>query len=90
MRGGYHVYKDVWQPRLDEILTTRQQLGNPEDRHAVTVIKLLYIDGNEELIVGRVTREISIGHVGTSCRMTTRSHARLLVSEDGHHFNKQV
>ena len=45
---GYHVYKDVWQPRLDEILTTRQELGNPEDQHAVVVIKPL--DGNEELI----------------------------------------
>ena len=49
---GYHVYRSVWTPVLGELLYTEQELGNPEDRYAVSVLK-------SSTIVGHIPREIS-------------------------------
>ena len=31
---GHHIFKEVWTPRLGEILTVRKEVGNAHDRHA--------------------------------------------------------
>ena len=49
---GHHIYKRVWDPYLDELLTVQPEAGNDHDRHAVSVLK----DGE---IVGHVPKEIS-------------------------------
>ena len=36
---SYHVYRSVWTPVLGELLYTEQEIGNPEDRYAVSVLK---------------------------------------------------
>ena len=28
---GFHVYKNIWAPVLDEVHPTQQEHGNPED-----------------------------------------------------------
>ena len=33
------VYKDVWVPVLHEVLQTKQEFDNEEDRYAVAVFK---------------------------------------------------
>ena len=69
---GHHIYKEIWTPVINEILSCSQEHGNSEDRFAVSVIK----DGD---IVGHVPREIShvvwyfIEHDGiVDCRVTGR------------------
>ena len=47
---GFHVYKDIWNPVLHEVLQTKQEFGNVEDQYAVVVIK--ESDG-ESLTVGQ-------------------------------------
>ena len=49
---GFHVYKDIWDPKLNEILQTKRELNNYVDKHAVAVCR-----GDET--VGHVPREIS-------------------------------
>ena len=36
---GYHVFKEIWTPRLGEILVVSQEAGNAHDRHAVALLK---------------------------------------------------
>ena len=48
---GYHVYRSIWTPVLGELLYTEQELGNPEDRYAVSVLK-------SSTIVGHILRGI--------------------------------
>ena len=36
---GYHVYKDIWTPRIQEELTCEREPGNQHDEHAVKVLK---------------------------------------------------
>ena len=69
---GHHVYKDVWNPVLQEELPTQQEQGNPEDRYAISVMKA-------GIIVGHVPKEISkicwkfIDREGTiTCKITGR------------------
>ena len=35
---GYHDYKRVWTPVLDEMLSTEIERGNPHDEYAVVLI----------------------------------------------------
>ena len=35
---GYHEYKRVWTPVLDEMLSTEIERGNPHDEYAVAVM----------------------------------------------------
>ena len=36
---GYHVYRDVWEPRIGEKLIAKQEFDNPMDKFAVKVTK---------------------------------------------------
>lgn len=49
---GHHIYKTVWTPTVGETLQVSQELSNPHDVYAVSVLK----DAN---IVGHVPREIN-------------------------------
>ena len=49
---GYHIYKDIWDPRMGEKLSCLQEPGNVHDIYAVSVMK-----GDD--IVGHVPRNIS-------------------------------
>jgi len=50
--SGHHIYKEIWTPVINEILSCSQEHDNSEDPFAVSVIK----DGD---IVGHVPREVS-------------------------------
>ena len=69
---GFHVYKGVWSPSINEELPTQQEHGNPADPHAVAIMKT-------GAVVGHVPREIStfcwyfLTRNGTiSCTVTER------------------
>ena len=36
---GFHVYKAIWVPVLDEVLQAKQEFDNEEDQYAVAVVK---------------------------------------------------
>ena len=48
---SHHVFKDVWTPRVGEILRIGKEAGNTHDRRVVAVLKA---DGT---IVGHVPRK---------------------------------
>jgi len=39
---GYHVYKDVWDPSLDESVRCEREDRNPQDPYAAQVVILIY------------------------------------------------
>ena len=49
---GYHVYKDVWEAAIGEVLVCRREPSNAADRYAVAVTK-------EETIIGHLPRKLS-------------------------------
>ena len=49
---GYHIYRAIWNPTVEETLDCTQESSNPRDRYAVSVQK----DGQ---IVGHLPRKIS-------------------------------
>ena len=53
---GFHQYKDsTWRsPSLSDKLSLLPQPHNPEDKHAVAVVK-----GDDQIVVGHLPREIS-------------------------------
>lgn len=53
---GYHVYKDVWDPYLDDTFTTKHERANSHDRYAMAVIP---DDVKRKRTVGHLPREIS-------------------------------
>ena len=73
---GFHVYKDVWVPILHEVLQTKQEFDNEEDRYAVAVFKTT-TGSSDQVTVGHVPRSISrvcwyfIQHDGEiTCKIT--------------------
>ena len=44
---GFHSYKDMWNPVLEEVLACRRERQNFRDRYAVSVM-------NNETIVGHL------------------------------------
>ena len=36
---GHHVFKNIWTPRLGEVLLVSQEAGNIHDRRAVALLK---------------------------------------------------
>ena len=36
---GFHVYKELWNPKLNEKLETIHEENNPHDRYAVAAIR---------------------------------------------------
>ena len=53
---GYHEYRLLWTPVIDEILAARPEIGNSFDRYAIAAYKQC---GATEQIVGHLPREIS-------------------------------
>ena len=49
---GYHIYQNIWTPKIGEILTSKVDPTNPFDSYAVNII----LDGK---LVGHVPRTIS-------------------------------
>ena len=49
----YHVYKELWEPLLNDELTTKHQRNNLHDKYAVAVLKA------DAEIVGHLPRELS-------------------------------
>jgi len=52
---GYHVYKDVWEAALGQLLPCQREPGNIHDPYAVAVVET----GVATRIVGHVPRAIS-------------------------------
>ena len=50
---NFHVYKDIWEPVIDQVLPCIQEPENPEDKNAVALM-------NKEKIVGHVPKNISV------------------------------
>ena len=49
---GYHVYKDIWDAAIGEVLACEREPRNVEDRYAVAVKK----DGT---VIGHLPRTLS-------------------------------
>ena len=49
---GFHVYKNVWEPTVAEVLLYEREIGNSHDMFAVAI-------GNSSEIVGHVPRFLS-------------------------------
>ena len=49
---GYHVYKEIWESVVGQVLPCQQEHGNVHDPYAVAVV-------NEGVTVGHVPRAIS-------------------------------
>ncbi len=81
---GFHVYKDVWSPTINHELPTQQEHGNPEDQHAVAIVKAVVGD-----VVGHAPREISricwhfLSRGGTITCIVTGSRQRSFLPEGG-------
>ena len=75
---GHHVFKNIWTPRLGEVLLVSQEPGNIHDRQAVALLKA------DRTVVGHVPREFSrvfwhfLNHGGkVSCEVTgKRKHGK--------------
>ena len=70
---GHHVFKNIWTPRLGEVLLVKQEAGNTHDRRAVALLKA------DRTVVGHVPKEFSrvfwhfLSHGGKiSCEVTGR------------------
>ena len=46
---GYHEYKNIWTPKIGEILSTEREPGNLVDKYAVCVKKNNKIVGHLQL-----------------------------------------
>ena len=55
---GLHVYKELWNPRLNEKLDTIHEENNPHDRYAVAAIRET-VSRLTPVVVGHLPREIS-------------------------------
>ena len=55
---GFHVYKDLWVPKLNEKLETIHEENNPHDRYAVAAIRKT-VSRLRPVVVGHLPREIS-------------------------------
>ena len=55
---GYHEYRNVWTPTLNEVLRARQERNNPYDRYAIAALKH-QSETHREQVVDHLPREIS-------------------------------
>ena len=49
---GFHVYKNVWESTIDEVLSCKRDVGNSHDTFAVAI-------KNSSEVVGHVPRFLS-------------------------------
>ena len=68
---GYHVYKDIWNAPIGQVLVCEVELGNLHDPHAVAVI-------SNDTIVGHVPRTIS-----AVCHFFLRRNGNILCQVTG-------
>ena len=86
---GYHEYRTVWNPVIDEVLHTRHKRNNIHDRYAIAAINLL--PGTiAPSVVGHLPKEISrityfiINHGATvRCRVISDHHRRTPLIQGG-------
>ena len=69
---GYHVYKDIWNPVLGEVLTCRADIGNVHDPYAVVTLTAA------NTTVGHVPRNIS-----TVCHLFLRRNGNITCEVTG-------
>ena len=50
---GFHIYKDVWEPTIGEVLSCERDIGNSHDTFAVAI-------KNSSEVVGHVPRFLSL------------------------------
>ena len=55
---GYHEYRTIWIPELNEVLSAKHERSNPHDRYAIAAFKRRP-EFLREQIVGHLPREIS-------------------------------
>ena len=48
--SGFHVYKDIWTPVLNEVHPAQKKHGSPEDRYTASIVK-------DDLIVRHIPKE---------------------------------
>ena len=51
---GFHVYKDIWNPEIGEVLLCEQEFGNLHDPYAVSVVR------EDNVMVGHVPRRLCV------------------------------
>ena len=51
MVRGYHVYQEVWEVRIGEVLPCLREVGNRHDPYAIAV--------KDELVIGHLPHKIS-------------------------------
>ena len=86
---GFHEYRSVWTPRIDEELTATHESNNNFDRYAIAVFKTLP-GTTRPSVVGHLPREISrftyyvIVYGGrVSCKVTNAHHRRSPLVQGG-------
>ena len=53
---GYHFYKDVWDPYLEDVFTTKHERLNHHDKYAIAVLPA---DTKDTMVVDHLPKEIS-------------------------------
>ena len=87
---GFHEYRSVWTPTIDEELVATNKADNIHDRYAIAAFKLL-LGTLRPSIVGHLPREISgyyvIIHGGrVSCQVVDAHHRRSPLVQGGLEF----
>ena len=64
---GCHIYKQIWQPLVEDILTLEREEGNNHAKFAVSLLK-------HATVLGHVPREFSweFGTSSSTCEVTDR------------------
>ena len=57
---GYHIYRTVWDPSLNERLDSVHEPNNAYDRYAIAATKHVHVLGQTSpVIVGHIPKELS-------------------------------
>ncbi len=79
---GYHQYRSMWVPTVNEMLRVEPEISNPHDMYAIAT-KKRFPGFSSDSVVGHLPREVSrithfiILHGGrVSCRVTDAHHRR--------------
>ena len=56
---GFHVYRNLWKPKLKQILQVEQELANVHDPFAISLGAKIPGKLTEFEVVGHIPREIS-------------------------------
>ena len=67
---GYHVYRDIWEAVVDEVLQCERERSNSKDRYAVAVKKDGIIIGHLPCKISRVCSLFRRRGGSVCCRIT--------------------